>query len=40
MSGLAYGAGNEFKLFIWSEYMPPEMPKAFEERTGLKMTCK
>ena len=36
--GTALAAGDELKIFIWSEYMDEEnMPKDFEKATGIKV---
>lgn len=37
LSGTAMGAEKTLNIFIWSEYMPPTMPKAFEKATGIKV---
>ena len=37
LAGTAWAAGEELKIFIWSEYMDEEnMPKEFEKATGIK----
>ncbi len=37
-AGVVFAAGQELKIFIWSEYMDEEnMPKAFEKATGIKV---
>lgn len=33
----AWAGGKVLNIFIWSEYMPPDMPKAFEKATGIKV---
>jgi len=37
VAGPVYAGSKVLKLFIWSEYMPPDMPKAFEKATGIKV---
>jgi spermidine/putrescine transport system substrate-binding protein len=33
----AWAADDELNIFIWSEYMDPEMPGQFEKETGIKV---
>jgi spermidine/putrescine transport system substrate-binding protein len=37
LCSLALAQKNEVRLFIWSEYMDPEIPKQFEKATGIKL---
>lgn len=37
VTGIAWAAPEEFRLYIWSEYMPEDMPAAFEKETGIKV---
>ena len=36
-TGIAMAAQDELRIYIWSEYMDPDMPKAFEKETGIKV---
>jgi spermidine/putrescine transport system substrate-binding protein len=37
LCSLALAQKNELRVFIWSEYMDPEIPKQFEKATGTKV---
>ncbi|GEM48240.1 polyamine ABC transporter substrate-binding protein [Deinococcus cellulosilyticus] len=37
ISGMAFGAGKELRIYNWSEYMDPQILKDFEKKTGIKV---